>query len=86
VLHHAQSELLVLALAGARSQFAERVFELFPPDESAALGKALAHLGPTRLSDVEEAQRELADLAHQLELRGEIAPKLRARAHLSVAV
>lgn len=86
VLHHAQPELLVLALAGSRAEFAERVFELFPSEESAALGEALSHLGPTRLSDVEEAQRELAELARQLEQRGEIAPDVRVRARLSVAV
>lgn len=86
VLHHAQPELLVLALAGARAEFAQRVFELFPPEEAAALSRALSHLGPTRLSDVEEAQRELAELAYQLELRGEIAPGERQRARLSVAV
>lgn len=86
VLHHAQPELLVLALAGARPEFAQRVFELFPSEESSALSEALSHLGPTRLSDVEEAQCELAELAHQLELRGEIAPDVRVRARLSVAV
>lgn len=86
VLHHAQPELLVLALAGARAAFADRVFDLFPSEESAALSEALSHLGPTRLSDVEEAQRELAELARQLELRGEIAPDARVRALLSVAV
>ena len=86
VLHHAQGELLVLALAGARAEFADRVFELFPAEEAAALRESLLHLGPTRLSDVEEAQRELAELAHQLEVRGEIAPLLRGRGRLSVAV
>jgi flagellar motor switch protein FliG len=84
VLHHADVELLVLALAGASPEFAERAFELFPADESAALRKALRGLGPTRLTDVEQAQQELAQLAGQLELRGEIAPDRRGR--LSVAV
>jgi flagellar motor switch protein FliG len=86
VLHHAQPELLVLALAGAPAAFARRVFELFPADEAAALDDALAHLGPTRLSDVAEAQHELAELASQLEQRGEISPDQRARNQLSVAV
>jgi len=84
VLHHAARELIVLALAGAANEFAERVFELFPPEETRALREALRNLGPTRLSDVEEAQQELADLARQLELRGDIAPEVRGR--LSVAV
>jgi flagellar motor switch protein FliG len=84
VLHHADSELLVLALAGAGAEFAERVFELFPREESELLRAHLRALGPTRLSDVEEAQGALAELAGQLEMRGEIAPDVRGR--LSVAV
>jgi flagellar motor switch protein FliG len=84
VLHHAQNELLVLALAGAGPDFAERVFDLFPADEAAVLRWALRDLGPTRLSDVEQAQHELIELARQLQIRGEIAPQIRG--HLSVAV
>lgn len=84
VMHHAAGELLVLALAGAPLEFAERVLELFRPAEAQALRDALRNLGATRLSDVEEAQQELAELARQLELRGEIAPDVRRR--LSVAV
>ncbi len=84
VLHHADSELLVLALAGAGTEFARRVFDLFPREESELLRAQLRALGPTRLSDVEEAQHALAELAGQLEMRGEIAPDVRGR--LSVAV
>ncbi len=84
VLHHADSELLLLALAGARPEFAERAFELFPPEEAQTFRAALRNLGPTRLSDVEESQHELAELARQLELRGDIVPEVRGR--LSVAV
>ncbi len=84
VLHHAEPELLVLALAGAGVEFAERAFDLFAPHEAESLRRSLADLGPTRLSDVEQAQQELAELAGQLELRGEIAPD--RRGHLSVAV
>ncbi len=84
VLHHTQREVLVLALAGARPELAERAFELFPVHEAHALRRALCDLGPTRLSDVEEAQRELAALAAQLESRGDIV--ISKRGHLSVAV
>ena len=84
VLHHASTELLVLALAGASGEFAERVFDLLGADDARALRESLRELGPTRLSDVEESQQELAALARQLELRGEIAPDRRRR--LSVAV
>ena len=84
VLHHADAQILVLALAGANVDFAERAVELFPADEAQDLRRALRELGPTRLSDVEEAQQQLAELARQLEARGEIAPD--PRRHLSVAV
>ncbi|MEX0675762.1 MAG: FliG C-terminal domain-containing protein [Pirellulales bacterium] len=84
VLHHAGPELLLLALAGAAPRFAERAIELFGADDARPLGEALCNLGPTRLSDVEEAQQQLAELARQLEVRGEITPEIRGR--LSVAV
>jgi flagellar motor switch protein FliG len=84
VLHHADTEVLLLALAGAMPRFAERAIEMFSPGEAQALRKALCNLGPTRLSDVEESQQQLAELARQLELRGEITPEIRGR--LSVAV
>lgn len=84
VLHHVSGEVLVLALAGASPEFAARVFEMFPASEAAALADALAHLGPTRLSDVEEAQQQMAEMAQQLEARGEIAQLVRR--HLSVEV
>jgi flagellar motor switch protein FliG len=85
VLQHASRDLLVLALAGSGLGFAERVFELCEPAEAAALTAALRNLGPTRLSDVEHAQRELAEVARQLEVRGEIAPDA-DRGRLSLAV
>jgi flagellar motor switch protein FliG len=83
VLHHADNELLVLALAGARPQFADRAIELLGT-EAFAVGQALRNLGPTRMSDVEEAQRQLADIARQLEQRGEIVPDVRGRLSLAV--
>jgi flagellar motor switch protein FliG len=83
VLHHAELEVLVLALAGARPQFADRAIELLG-GESPAVSQALRNLGPTRMSDVEEAQRQLADMARQLEQRGEIVPDVRGRLSLAV--
>jgi flagellar motor switch protein FliG len=86
VLQHVPSELVVLALAGARVEFAQQVLGLLGPKEADELRAALRNLGPIRLSDVEDAQRELAESARQLELRGEIAPVLEGRDRLSVAV
>jgi flagellar motor switch protein FliG len=84
VLHHAPPQVIVLALAGAAHEFARRATELFAADEARALREAMHNLGPTRLSDVEESQQQLADIARQLELRGDIA--IDARDRLSVAV
>jgi flagellar motor switch protein FliG len=72
VLRAADPELIVLSLAGASVQLVERVSRQLPGDQAKALAKALKHLGPTRLSDVEEAQQALADLATDLETEGRI--------------
>ncbi|MBI1902290.1 MAG: hypothetical protein HYS13_14415 [Planctomycetia bacterium] len=55
-------ELVVLALAGSTPELVLRVMRILPK-LSRTLGQALDALGPTRLSDVERAKRELARLA-----------------------
>jgi flagellar motor switch protein FliG len=62
----AQTDVLVLALAGANAPFVERVANCLATRPGRLLRRALKHLGPTRLSDVEEAQESLADLAAAL--------------------
>jgi flagellar motor switch protein FliG len=62
----AQTDVLVLALAGANAPFVERVANCLRARQARLLRRALAHLGPTRLSDVEEAQESLVDLAADL--------------------
>jgi flagellar motor switch protein FliG len=84
VLRQVEPELLSLALAGAPPQLAQRAIAMLNPTAACGVRAALSNLGPTRLSDVEEAQRRLAELASELELRGEITPAVRGR--LSVAV
>jgi flagellar motor switch protein FliG len=64
----AEPDVLVLALAGASSAFVERVVGCQAAREARLLRRGLKHLGPTRLSDVEEAQQALADLAAELRL------------------
>jgi flagellar motor switch protein FliG len=84
VLRHAPSEIVLLALAGARQEFLERVIRLIPAEDAQLLRRGLDNLGPTRLSDVERAQQELADVARQFDpatLDGRDEKK-----HLSVAV
>jgi flagellar motor switch protein FliG len=84
VLRHAPSEIVLLALAGAGNEFVRRVLALVPAEDAGQLRQRLGNLGPTRLSDVEQAQQELADVARQFE------PAMLAgrdeRKHLSIAV
>ena len=78
LLSAADPDWVVLAVAGAPPALADRVIKLLPADERDEFCKAIADLGPTRLSDIEEAQRRVAELASQLEFSGEIqAPAAR---------
>jgi flagellar motor switch protein FliG len=83
VLRAADPEFIVLALAGARADLVQRITQQLPSEQGRALSKALVHLGPTRLADVEDAQQALADLAVDLDAEGRISLGLRRR--ISVA-
>lgn len=83
VLRQTDAEALVLALAGAPPRFAQRAFELLG-GEASAVQHALANLGPARMSDIEQAQAQMIELARSLEQRGEI--KLGARDRFSLAI
>jgi flagellar motor switch protein FliG len=85
VLRAADPELIVLALAGASVALVDRVSRRLPVEQSRALAKALAHLGPTRLADVEESQQALADLATDLETEGRIQAEPAGRSVMAVA-
>lgn len=65
-------ELVVLALVGASESFIERVLETFPVAQAEAIRQELENPIPTRLSDVETARRQLADLTRVLALSGHI--------------
>lgn len=83
LLRHADEEVLLLALAGAQTPLVERVLVLLG-DRAADMQHALRTLGPLRMSDIEAAQRQLAELARDLQQRGAIQAEVWA--HLSVAV
>ena len=59
----ADPHTIVLALAGATECFVERTARLLPASEAKRLRRAIESLGPTRLTDIEAAQRELARVA-----------------------
>lgn len=68
----ADPELLTLALVGALPELAERVLWQLPEPEAGRMRHGLEHLGPTRLSDVEEARRQVVELAQDLAVEGRI--------------
>jgi len=65
-LRAADSELIQLALVGAPPEWIERFLGLIPGVRARQIREDLDHLGPTRLSDVEEARQRLAELAGHL--------------------
>ncbi len=71
-LRAADAELIMLALVGALAPRIERFLSLVPEAQARQIRRELAHLGPTRLSDVEEAHRRLAELARHLAIQGRI--------------
>lgn len=72
VLAEAEAEVVVLALAGSTPAQTDRALRLFDPHDARLLRQAMERLGPTRLSDVEQAQQELVEIALRLEERGEL--------------
>lgn len=72
VLSMVDGELTRLALAGAEVALVNRILGRLPAAEARQVRRTIEKLGPTRLSDVEEAQRELARVASDLLLEGKI--------------
>jgi len=73
VCQAAEPDIVTLALAGASAAFVERIVRRFPSSAAKRLRKSLAHLGPTLLRDVEQAQQELARVAQRLANQGRIS-------------
>lgn len=65
-------EISRLALAGANESLLERIVKPLTPAEAKKMRRMIEQLGPIRLSDVEEAQHEVARIARQLALEGAI--------------
>lgn len=72
IIEAAGMQLTMLALAGAGPTLHDRMLAAVPTDTAALLTGALEGMGPTRLSDVEEAQHEFVRLARQLEAEGRL--------------
>jgi flagellar motor switch protein FliG len=65
VLHGVDSNALALALAGSSDELVDRISNQMPKRTARAFQRELRRLGPTRLSDVEAAQRLVAQVAAQ---------------------
>jgi flagellar motor switch protein FliG len=72
LLERTDAEVMTLALAGSSASLVERVLGCLPRARAKALRHAIQHLGPTPLSDLEAAQTALAEMAYDLQLRGEV--------------
>ncbi len=65
VLHEVDANALVLALAASGDELVDRICNQMPKRTAKAFRRELRRLGPTRLSDVEAAQRLVAQVAAQ---------------------
>jgi flagellar motor switch protein FliG len=63
VLRQSDPNVLALALAGSCDELVERICDEMPKRTARAFRRELRRLGPTRLSDVEAAQRAVAEIA-----------------------
>ncbi len=66
------TEVAVLALTAADRKLVQRVLKQLPRREAKSLAKQLAQPVPMRLREVERAQQEIANIAQELELSGQI--------------
>ncbi|MBN1853568.1 MAG: hypothetical protein JW829_12625 [Pirellulales bacterium] len=66
LLRSIEPELTILALTGADEALIDRMASHLTPTEATRLRRLLASPGPTRLSDVENARRELIQVANQI--------------------
>ncbi len=78
----AEPEIALLALTGAPPELIDRITRQLPPREAAVLTRRLDHPQPIRLSDVEEARREMAELASRLAVEGTVRPRTDSRKQL----
>jgi flagellar motor switch protein FliG len=63
VMRQVDANVLALALAGSREDLVDRICDQMPKRTAREFRRELRRLGPTRLSDVEAAQRAVAHVA-----------------------
>lgn len=66
VLCQANPEVTLLALAGSRESFVDRILSQLSKRDAKQLRRKIDHLGPLRLRDIETAQSKLTQIAERL--------------------
>lgn len=66
LLSNTPSHTVLLALAGATSTFMQQFYRMLDKFDAKLLAEKIARIGPLRLRDVDEAQRQIAERADQL--------------------
>ena len=74
VFRGAEPQAALVALAAASPALVDRIRRQLPWREARDLKRQLERLGPIRLTDVESAQQQLANVAHDLVQQGAIVP------------
>ena len=72
VFRSAPSQISLVALAGAKRPFVERLLIQLPSKDAKSLNQKIEQIGPIQLNDVEFAQRKLAQIAQELGREGQI--------------
>jgi len=72
VIRAADRRCVVLALAGADAEVVQDILEQLRVDEARWLSQRLSQLGPLRLSEIDRAQDDLAELTGQLYADGRL--------------
>lgn len=84
IFAEADPQVLLLALTGAEERLVQRILKQLPAADAAAVRQRLNHPGPLRLSDVDGAQQQLAQLAAELHELGVIRIPFLPTNHLSL--
>jgi flagellar motor switch protein FliG len=69
IVDEAGPKLLLPALIGAAPELVTRILAVMPPSVAQTIQARLDHPGPIRLSDVEEARRQVARIASRMNYR-----------------
>ncbi len=72
ILKEVDSKTLALALKATSNELKEKIYQNMSERASNMLKEELDYLGPVRIKDVEQAQKEILEIARRLEEQGEI--------------